>query len=241
MVLLKLDKLSESELRSIAEQENIEDYLNLGIDDLISRLTEKYEEEDDNFGQDEDDKSLNTRYVSGITDYREISESIGELPGVEELPEVYSETSIHLLYKNHNWGYAYWSVSQIDKDKFDEEGKTLSLLVSILRKDGKKDQYYIDIKDEDREWNIAFSSEARSCRLSLVSTNSKGEKEIVTSSNVLRLPSSYWLEHKNEIVNSDGLFKVYLSFLTNKNGELIKNEVVKEIVEEYLGEDNEQA
>ncbi len=239
MVLIKLDKLSESELRSIAEQEDIEGFAELSREELIRGLSEKYEEDDDSYSSDDLPELPNTRYVAGITDYREISESVEELPGVESLPDVYPETAIHLLFKNRNWGYAFWSVSPLDKERFDEEGKRLSLLVTIVRKDSVKDQYYIDISEDDKEWNIAFSSEARTCRVSLVSEDKKGEKEVVASSNTIRLPISYWIEHKDEIESSDGLFKIYLSFLTNKDGDLIRNDLVREIAEEYLGEENE--
>ncbi|MCF0238745.1 MAG: DUF4912 domain-containing protein, partial [Sphaerochaetaceae bacterium] len=45
MVLINIDTLSDSELRYIAQQENLEDWETLSRENLIEELTEIYEEE----------------------------------------------------------------------------------------------------------------------------------------------------------------------------------------------------
>ena len=99
MVLIKLEKLSESELRSIAEQESIESWQTLSRDSLIEALTEKYEDENGDYALEDRSENHNLKYLTGLTDYKDISDSVEGLPGVEELPLTYPETSIHLLYK----------------------------------------------------------------------------------------------------------------------------------------------
>ena len=45
--------------------------------------------------------------------------------------------------------------------------------------------------------------------------------------------SSYWIDHKDKMKENDSLFKIYLSLITTKTGEIINNSIVKEIVSEY--------
>ena len=104
MILVNLEQLSTDELRNLSEQEKIEGFEELSREELIQELSEKYEEEYAAYGLDEDKKSdLNIKYVSSFTDYTGNSENITQLPGVEDLPEHYEETSIHLLSKNSDW------------------------------------------------------------------------------------------------------------------------------------------
>ena len=74
MILVNIESLSISELRSIAEQEGIADSGTLSREELISLLEEIYEEEDEGDGESDP----NMRYMSGLTDYRGVS--IGEIP-----------------------------------------------------------------------------------------------------------------------------------------------------------------
>ena len=83
MILVNIESLSVDELRGIAEQEGIGNIEALSREDIIELLREKYEEEDD-YEIARNDPNL--RYLSGITDYREISDYVEGLPGVEELP-----------------------------------------------------------------------------------------------------------------------------------------------------------
>ena len=170
MILVNLEQLSTDELRNLSEQEKIEGFEELSREELIQELSEKYEEEYAAYGLDEDKKSdLNIKYVSSFTDYTDNSENITQLPGVEDLPDHYEETSIHLLSKNSDWGYAFWSISTLDQEKIDEKKGVPLLLVTLTRKDGDKECYDIPISDEDDEWNIGFSYEIKSIIVSIFS------------------------------------------------------------------------
>ena len=115
MILVNIDSLSMSELRNIAQQEGILNIDNLDRDEIISELREKYADDDDD--QNEMGSDSNLRYLSGITDYREIDEYVPGLPGVEELPAEYPDTEIHLLLRSSTWAYCYWQISQLDSDR----------------------------------------------------------------------------------------------------------------------------
>ena len=234
MILVNLEQLSTDELRNLSEQEKIEGFEELSREELIQELSEKYEEEYTAYGLDEDKKSdLNIKYVSSFTDYTDNSENITQLPGVEDLPDHYEETSIHLLSKNSDWGYAFWSISTLDQEKIDEKKGVPLLLVTLTRKDGDKEGYDIPISDEDDEWNIGFSYESKSIIVSLCVDYPDGSRDTLAQSKPLEMSSSYWIDHKDKMRENDSLFKVYLSLITTKTGEIINNSIVKEIIAEY--------
>ena len=85
MILVNIESLSLSELRNIAEQEGISDSDVMDRDELVEALQEKYEEEDD-----APDSDTNTRYLSGITDFRGMGNYVEGLPGVVDLPDDYA-------------------------------------------------------------------------------------------------------------------------------------------------------
>ena len=237
MILIKMDKLSESELRSIAEQESIDSWQDPSRDELIEALTEKYEEEDDDFGLEERGENHNLRYLTGLTDYREISDSIEGLPGVEDLPLVYPETSIHLLYKNTDWGYAFWSISNLDQEKLEEKSASISLIVTVSDNAGNIDQYDIPVSLEDNEWNISFSRHGGTCSIALIAEYADGSKDVLAKSNKLQLASSYWLENSEDMKANDSLYKIYMSLLSTKEGSIIENSIAREISLRYGKED----
>ena len=229
MVLIKLEKLSESELRSIAEQESIESWQTLSRDSLIEALTEKYEDENGDYALEDRSENHNLKYLTGLTDYKDISDSVEGLPGVEELPLTYPETSIHLLYKNTNWGYSFWSISNLDREKLEERKASTSLFVTIVSTDGVKEQYDIPVSDEDDEWNIGFPTSGGSCSVALVAEFEDGSREVLARSNTLKLASSYWLNNRAEMKDSDVLYKIYMSLLSTKEGAIVDNPIVKDI------------
>ncbi len=237
MILVNIDSLSLSELRSIAVQECIDGADSLSREDLISRLEEKYEEYD----QDTDSKDPNLRYMSGLTDYRDISKYVENLPGVEELPESYPDTEIHLIKKNGSWLYAFWSLSPIDSDRLQNEGAELVLSVTI-KNNGNTEEYDVPVSYLDSEWNIGIPYGNGYCCIAL-SAVKDGKKTQLAVSKSEDLTDSYWLNHQEEMKYNDTLYGLYLSLVTTKEGDIVDNPVVREIVQLFRKEDteNEQA
>lgn len=236
MILINIESLSTSELRNIAQQESIEDYMNLDRDDLIQALVSKYEEEDDNYVPEGKSEAPNMRYMAGLTDYRAIDKDVVELPGVEELPDLYPETSIHLVYKNANWGYTFWSLTESVKNDLLENGGELALVVTITKSTGEREQYDIPVSADDKEWNIGFTPNSSDAIVAIVK-DLNGEREVLAKSNKIELPVSYWMTHKDEMKANDDLFKIYLSIITTKEGAIINNPLVSDILNTYAKED----
>lgn len=230
MILVNIESLSISELRSIAEQEGIADSGTLSREELISLLEEIYEEEDEGDGESDP----NMRYMSGLTDYRGVS--IGEIPGVEELPDSYPDTEIHLIKKNSSWMYAFWSISQMDSDRIQDENGSIVLSVSIDN-DGRREDYDIPLSFSDSQWNVGTQYGEGWCRVSLVEIKSSGERAVLAVSEPQRLTDSYWLKHVDEMRYSDSVYRLYLTLLSTKEGELADNPAVREIIELFRKED----
>ncbi len=232
MILVNVDSLSVSELRSIAKQEGIEGSDALSREDIISLLEEKYEDN----GQDTDFKDPNLRYMSGLTDYREISNYVEDLPGVEELPEIYPDTEIHLIKKNGLWLYAFWSLSPNDSDRLQDEGSSIVLSVTI-ENNGAREEYDIPVSFLDTEWNIGIPYGSGFCRVALTAVSKEGEKTMLALSDSEELTDSYWLQHPEDMKYSDSLYRLYLTLVTTKEGDLVDNPVVREIIQLFRKED----
>ena len=233
MILVNVDALSVSELRSIAGQEGIDGADALSREDIISLLEEKYGEDDG----DSDQKDPNLRYMSGLTDYRDISKYVEDLPGVEELPQSYPDTEIHLIKKNGTWLYAFWSISPNDSDALQDAGSSLLLAVTI-ENNGKREEYDIPVSFTDSEWNVGIPYGDGFCRVSLTALDKEGKRTVLSVSEPEDLTDSYWLTHTYEMKYSESLYRLYLTLITNKEGELADTPVVREIVQLFRKEDS---
>ena len=126
MVLIKIESLSQKELEHIAVQEGVHDAASMSRDELIETLREIYEDESDDSQMGGED-NIQRKFVTWLTDYRGEGSELTSLPGVVDLPDIYNETSIHLLTKNATWLYCYWSIANFDREKFD----ALSDLITV--------------------------------------------------------------------------------------------------------------
>ena len=235
MILVNIESLSVDELRGIAEQEGIGNIDALSRDEIIDLLREKYEEDDD---PETTGSDPNLRYLSGITDYREISDYVEGLPGVEELPDSYPETEIHLILRNSSWAYCFWSIAPLMSDQIADEGGSLLLAVEI-HCDGRTETYDVPVSMTDSEWNIGIPYGDGYCQVSLVSLI-EGERRTLAVSGRESLIDSYWLSHKDEMKDSDMLYRIYLSMLSSKEGDLVSTPTVRDIITAFREADADE-
>ena len=66
------------------------------------------------------------------------SDNVLSLPGVESLPETYNDTSIHMILKDFNWAYVFWSLSSQQFSELEESGAELILRNTRLDADDQK-------------------------------------------------------------------------------------------------------
>lgn len=231
MVLIKIESLSQKELEHIAIQEGVQDVSSLSRDELIEILKDIYEDERDDIYEGGED-NVQRRFVTWLTDYRGEASEVTSLPGVEELPELYPETSIHVLTKSATWLFCYWSIAPLDIERLTQElGAYDILLHVVVSEDGQEvDSYDINVGSSDYQWNINVSSTHGSAKVDLVVENAHGRREVLASSESVQLVSCYWLEHQQEIAVSTDLLERELTLLTNREGTVLQCETVEAIV-----------
>lgn len=232
MVLINIDSLSLNELAYIAQIEDIQGYEDMSRDELIDELKELYEEEDD-VNQVPGGENLNKRFLAGLTDYRGETSEVDSLPGVEALPELYSETCINLLTKNASWLYCYWSISPLDQEKLAERYPGHTLLLNVVIKEEGRSEYNYDIpiSEADHEWNISVPHHVGTCLVELMLQDTEGNRFVICSSKEVELMYCYWVEHAEEAKNNEDLIRRYLSLLTNKYGHITNCSTVAEVVD----------
>ena len=230
MVLIKIDSLSQKELEYIAGQEGIEDFDTLSRDELIEVLKDIYEDEDSDT-PNVTGENVNKRYVAGLSDYRgDVDENVPSLPGVEDLPLLYPETSVHILSKNASWLYCYWSVAPSDLDQYDQKFGQYELLLSVaVTGNTGTEKYESEIGREDSEWNINVPHTNGSVKVCLMLR--KGDAAyLLAESETLPLVDCYWLNNPVRIPADEGIFRRFLAPITNRDGYLIPSEIVEEII-----------
>ena len=232
MVLIKIDSLSQKELEYIAEQEGIDNASDMSRDDLIECLRDLYDDEKSD-AEEGGEENIQRRFVSALTDYRGGASDVTSLPGVEELPELYAETSVHVLLKNATWLYCYWSLAPLDMEKLTQELGDFELLLHVtVSEEGQIiDSYDISVSFDDCQWNINVNAPRGLAQVSLVAQNSSGRRVELAQSGQVQLVTCYWLEHRDEIRSNEDLLRLELGLLTNREGAILSCETVESIVD----------
>lgn len=215
MLLLNIETLTDTELRYIAKQEDIEDWETLDREDLIESIKDVY---DDDI-QTPEEGSDRHKFVKGITD---LNSDFLQLPGVDPLPEAYNRTFVHLVLRDYNWAYAFWSISITKMRKLEESKTKLK-----LRLRGKKNSYDIDVSINDNNWNLELPWPGETYVLDLIS-DVDGE-EVLASSNKAVLNPIYFTEHADEL-KDENMKCLLVKSMMSKEGSLISNKQVREIM-----------
>ncbi|MDT4762912.1 DUF4912 domain-containing protein [Sphaerochaeta sp. PS] len=241
MILINIDSLSTTELQYIAQQEGLENWQTLEREELIDELEETYGEQDDEITASWlKSKGGRKRFCNALTDFRGNKQDVNGLPGVEDLPDVYAETSIHLLMRDPVWAYAYWSLSPATKIQVFGEDEQLggSLFLRVFSLDlltYEEKTFDIAVGVEDTQWNINLPAMGNSYKVTLCYKNKKGlEMALAESSEVSSYPS-YWVNHYEEMAMDSKLFNIHFSSLVTKEGEIVDNAVLQEIAQTLSG------
>ena len=189
MVLINIESLSDNELRIIAQQEELEDWASLSRQELIDELQDLYDEDNERT-LDSDAGSSRRKFVNTLTDVQ--SDNVLSLPGVEALPEQYNETCIHLIMKDFNWAYVFWSLSAQQLKELEDSGCNLILRNTRLNDEGEEEAVYdIDVSLNDNSWTVELPYVGYTYMVSLVA--SCGEKETVICRSTSLTTTSSWL------------------------------------------------
>ena len=231
MVLVDIDALSDEELKRIAQQRDVEDWESLSREDLIECIEDTFDEEASE--RISDASATGHRYAKLLTK-PEYEGSFG-FPGVGELPDSYNETSIYLLPKDANWAYAFWNISPNTSSQLETKGSQLTLRVVTMGENGtQEDSFDIGISKGDIDWSVELPWAGRDYKAVLVAHTGK-EEEVLAQSNVVSVPK-IWLSEHVEALADPARFNVLISSLVTKDGSIINNRQVRDILKN-LGEE----
>ena len=227
MVLINIESLSDNELRIIAEQEELEDWDSLSRQELIDELQDLYDEDNDR-NLDKYSGSSRRKFVNTLTDVQ--SDNVLSLPGVENLPEQYNETCIHLIMKDFNWAYVFWSISSQQLKDLEDSGSSLILRNTRLNEAGDEVAVYdIDVSFSDTSWTVELPYVGYTYKVSLVSI-CNGRESVICQSTSLTTEKSWLTSHPEEL-GDDVTFRTIFSSLIRKGGEVIMNGQVQALIE----------
>jgi len=237
MLLINIESLSDNELRYIAQQEELEDWDSLSREELIDELQDLYDE-DDAVLPDTLSGSSRRKFVNTLTDIQ--SDNVLSLPGVEPLPESYNETSIHLVMKDMDWAYVFWSLSTQLRSELEESGEDLVLRNIRLDANGEQvAEYDISVSLSDDNWTIELPHPGYSYQVLLLSVRG-GKERVICRSTVLSTTKSWLSSHPAEL-HDDVTFRVQFSSLILKGGSVIGIRQIESLIKEAGDEYSEEA
>lgn len=235
MVLINLGSLSDSELRYIARQENFDDWETADREDLIERLQEAYEEQDDVVPENDGSGSAK-RYITSLTDFGTEDLSKGTLPGVEGLPKAYNDTCLHMMLRNPQWAFVFWSISGQTRETLDfSKGR---IFLRVLAKDlesGKENWFDIAVSPDDREWNINFPQSGASYTVVLYYQQGIEMRELARS-RAVSLYKPYWNGRWKELAHDPKLFSLNFDAMVSRQGVTGDNPFIQQIAEQITEE-----
>ncbi len=236
MILINIDSLSTTELQYIAQQECLDDWQTLDREELIDALEEAFGEQDDEVSSAQKGKIHRNRFCNSLTDYRGDKQNLSDLPGVEDLPDTYLDTSIHLLLRDPQWAYAYWSLSPASLIMvFGEDGQAQSSLFLRIQETDLESRevksFDISIDKEDTQWNINLPNMGSQYVVDLCWRDKKGNEMSLAQSKSIETYPAFWQKYIDDLSQDSSLFLTNFSSLVTKEGEIVDNPVIREIAQ----------
>lgn len=233
MIIPNIEALSITELRYIAIKHGIDGADQLTQEDLVEALHDFYDE----FGRGLPtmsalySPSTQKRFLNSLiqesSDYE-----IGELPGVVDLPEIYSETSIHLLLKDPSWAHTYWSVCPSEMEKLTKNNKTVSFFLRVNQCEEDNtiiDSFDINVGNDDISWNVNLPEKGYTYFVSLYYIDSSDESGILCSSNKVSTFGGYYYRNPDLLTEDEQAFHLMFSALVTKGGVLVDSSPIHEL------------
>lgn len=232
MVLINIGSLSDNELRNIASQEDLEDWETLSREDLIDALEELYDSDDSSLTE-EHSGSSRRKFVNTLTDVQTANDL--SLPGTEPLPESYNETSIHLVMKDMNWAYVFWSLSAQQLAEF-EDGQAKLILRNIRMDENAEEvaSYDIEVSVEDDNWTIELPHSGFNYQVCLIMKAGEEEKILCRSTTLTTTKS--WLSSHPAKLKDKTTFRTLFSSIVLKGGTILDNKQTESLIEQMTEE-----
>ncbi len=226
MVLINIDRLSDSELKYIAQQEEIDNWQNLSREELIEAIEEIYD-------ADRTVSDINAaKYVNSISD---AGSDVLQFPGVRPLPQSFSESFIHMVQRDSCWALAFWNIGENLRNRIESLNAQLVIKTCALsNKDKIEESYEIEVGMHDTEWTVEMPWRYKNYKLQLIARTVTRD-EIICESGTVYCAGCYVADHP-ELLKKEDSFKLLISPLIAKDGSVLANRDVALITETYRKE-----
>jgi len=246
MILVDIDYLSLVELKNLARQEGLKDIDSMSKSDLLDSLHELIDEANEGSASLSDDGiSLHggQRYVNALSDVPGHND-IKKMPGVSALPALYKETSIHLMLRDPQWAYVYWSVAPRTMNKLLELDTSFLahffLRVTCTPDNGVKSLIFeIDVDKNDTNWYINLPQLGCSYQVALCCKNDKGMMIALAQSMSVSVELPYWYGHLDELDRNPVLFNSLFSSIVTRSGKYKDSVVIEPLLKKLSQGDKE--
>ncbi|MBK5201414.1 MAG: DUF4912 domain-containing protein [Spirochaetaceae bacterium] len=239
MILVNIDSLSVAELRYLAQCEGVEDFDSKDSEELLDELGDILDISDGVFHLHNNGFSTSgQRYINALSDFPG-HEVVEGLPGVEPLATIYMETSIHLMLRDLNWAFAYWTISPLTANKLNNEDSSylenvFLRVTSTDNKTGLNSIYDIDLKKDDTKWNINLPEFGQSYQVALCVKSNSGLLIALAQSMAVNVPIPYWTTNSEELEEDSVLFNALFSSIVSKEGMYRDNVVIPQVVSNLI-------
>ena len=237
MITPNIEALSLGELRYIAHKQGISDAYMLDREDLLEAIQDLYEDREHSLSGEGISYSPSTqqRFMNTLVEHVN-KRAVGKLPGVENLPESYSETRIHLLLKNPYWAHAFWSVCPQDLVKLDQACESFEFFLRVTMHESPdqrlpEESYDIEISKTDFSWNINLPERGRTYSVSLHYHDLADGNGLLCQSDTVSTQKSYYLDHPQELAQDEAKFSLLFSSMVTKGGVMVENALLHEVLD----------
>lgn len=220
MKLININRLSDSELKYMAEQEGIEDADSLDRTELIENLEEIY-------GGDASELDVDKKFVKTLIAKETETDA---LPGVRPLPDKFNDNEIQTILQDSAWAYVIWHISHATKEKIlrNENVKIILRVIALKENNKKEESYQVEVGIDDTTWNIEFPWKGRNYEITL-NAEIDGVLTTLATSPIETIPNVYVEDHP-EILRNPETYKVLSSSLITNGGEYLAVDEVKQIL-----------
>ncbi len=230
-----LETMSYQRLRCIGERLGIKGDELLDRSELIDAIKEILEERQlDRERINNEVMKLKGKKYDLVEDLNVEAEDFGMYP----LPELYVETSVHMLLRDPHWAYVYWNVSPYQLETMKEAHPDSVLVLRIHqfshpRLPLSKCQEFFDIsvREDDASWYVTLPATGSWYAAALVAREEGVWAETLAVSNEIFSPSGYWLERVDELKENERELALFHAAVTDFSGHEVDSVLVKTILQ----------
>ncbi len=134
-------------------------------------------------------------------EFDELEAHAGEEDAPGRLEQRYNQTEIRVIIRDPSWAFAFWDISEADRDKLRGEDNTITLFLRVAElqpsSDGHREFFDIAVSQDDLQWYINFPNPEAGYRVDLCARDGAHPRLLARSAEI-RLPREILPRARNE-------------------------------------------